>query len=164
MIKIEVRKIFICVAISIVIIQMGIAQDIPLIDIYTPSENDSVANSVVIRGSISPNLGENDYLWIGAKPLKDIKNWWPQDNGRLRPIRGVFEGNAFLGGSEGDQYEIGIFIVNESLNQKMDDWLNFSKKYNIWPAITEEKEWIPTITKEELEEHKYANVNVTLDN
>jgi hypothetical protein len=140
-----------------------IYRSIPKIEIYTPESMKYVNNSVVVRGHIDRNLGENDYLWIGAKPYKDIKNWWPQDNDRIKPVKGIFEGNAFLGGENNDKYEIGIFIVNGSLNKKIEDWLDFNKKYNIWPAITEEKEFIPTINKEILETYKYANVTVIIN-
>jgi hypothetical protein len=137
-------------------------KNIPLIKLYIPLEGDHVNNSVLIRGHISPELGENDFLWIGAKPYKDIKNWWPQSNGIIRPFRGgEFEGNAFLGGISNDTFEIGIFIINQSLNDKFNKWLNFATEYNVWPPITKENPGA-TVAKEVLEAHKYEQVNVTL--
>jgi hypothetical protein len=151
-------------AINILSKENTVNNSTPIVEIYTPNENEYVNRSVVIKGRISPTLGDDDYIWIGAKPYKDIKNWWPQENGRIVPFKGgYFEGNAFLGGNSGDKIEIGIFIVNQSLNEKLNNWLNFTIQYNVWPPITKNNPGA-TISKEVLEEHKYANVTVMLNN
>lgn len=108
------------------------------IEIKEPKENEEVGSAPVVRASLSSDLAENEYLWIAVKPLNNIKDWWPQNNlPKLVPVNNEFEGNAFLGGNNGDRFEIGILVVGEDINKIFMEWLNISSKENNWPPITQ---------------------------
>ncbi len=122
-------------------------------------------SSVVVKGSLSSEVGEHDHLWIAVKPHKSIENWWPQTGGPLPIINGSnFEGNAFLGGTCGDLFEIGILIVGDEINSRFSDWLNRSRSTNNWPPITEGSPGSDNrVSKKEIENNKYASITVILD-
>jgi hypothetical protein len=123
-----------------------------------------VPNTVVVKGRLSDDLKDSEHVWIGVKPYKSIENRWPQTGGPLPVINGYFEGNAFLGGANGDLFEIGILIVDNRLNEKFLDWINQSRSTNRWSPITEmEPKANYTVSKEEIELNKYANITVILN-
>lgn len=123
-----------------------------------------VPSTVVVKGYLSHKLEENHYLWIAVKPYKSIENWWPQTGGPLPIMENrTFEGNAFLGGTNGDLFEIGLLIVGDEINSKFLDWLNYSKNVDKWPPISEGHQGADhKVSKEEIENHKYASVTVIL--
>lgn len=123
-----------------------------------------VPSTIVVKGNLSINLKENEHLWIAVKPYKSIENWWPQTGGPLALKENrTYEGNAFLGGTNGDLFEIGILIIGDQLNSKFLDWINYSKKVNKWPPITEGHQGANhKVSKEEIEVHKYASITVIL--
>lgn len=123
-----------------------------------------VPSTIVVKGNLSHDLKENDHLWIAVKPYKSMENWWPQTGGPLAIMENrTFEGNAFLGGTNGDLFEIGLLIVGDELNSKFLDWLNYSKNVGKWPPISEGHQGADhKVSKEEIETHKYASVTVIL--
>lgn len=124
-----------------------------------------VPSAVVVKGRLSSEIGENDHLWIAVKPYKSIENWWPQTGGPLPVINeSDFEGNAFLGGTCGDLFEIGILIVGDEINNMFLDWINYSRSTNKWPPITEGSPGRDNkVSKQEIEAKKYASIIVTLN-
>lgn len=123
-----------------------------------------VPSAIVVKGNLSSDIGEKKHLWIAVKPYKSIENWWPQTGGPLPLINeSDFEGNAFLGGTCGDQFEIGILIVGDEINNKFSDWINYSRSTNKWPPITEGSPGRDNkVSKQEIEAKKYASIIVTL--
>lgn len=123
-----------------------------------------VPSAIVVKGNLSYDLKENDHLWIAVKPYKSIENWWPQTGGPLAIMENrTFEGNAFLGGTNGDLFEIGLLIVGDEVNSKFLDWLNYSKSIDKWPPISEGHQGANhKVSKEEIEMQKYASVTVIL--
>lgn len=78
-------------------------------------------------------------------------------------VNNEFEGNAFLGGKNGDVFEIAILIVEDEVNQKFLDWESQSRAKNEWPPITGDgSDAEPNISKEEIENRKYANITAIL--
>lgn len=122
-------------------------------------------SACVVKGSLSSEIGSRDHLWIAVKPYKSIENWWPQTGGPLPIINGSdFEGNAFLGGTCGDLFEIGILIVGDEINNKFSDWINYSRSTNKWPPITEGSPGRDnSVSKQEIEAKKYASITVILN-
>jgi hypothetical protein len=135
------------------------------IQIESPEENDNVSSFFAVTGKVSSDLMENESLWIAVKPLKDTKNWWPQSNPpKVEPISKEFQGVAFLGGQKGDEFEIGILVVDNETNKKFMDWLNTSISEDKWPSITVGRPGTDQkVAKEIIEAHKFANVVVTLN-
>lgn len=135
------------------------------IEIESPKENENVSSIVVVTGRLSSDLLENESLWIAVKPLRSIKDWWPQNNlPKLVPVNKEFEGIAFLGGNLGDKFEIGILVVDEDINKIFMDYVNTSQKENDWPSITQGRPGTnQKVLKEVIEAHKLAKVNVILN-
>ncbi len=135
------------------------------IKIERPRQNATVSNMVLVTGQLSSNLAENEYLWLAVKPLNDPnENWWPQNNDKLISANRKFEANAFLGGKDGDLFEIGVLVVDESINGIFKKWLKTSIEENNWPSITEGR--IGTdqkVSKEVIEAHKIAHVDVIFE-
>lgn len=132
--------------------------------IEEPYENKRVGSAATVRGSLSTDLKNNEHLWIAVKPQKSIKDWWPQTGGDIKLINGEFEANAFLGGIRNDTFEIGVLLVDDEINKKFWDWLNLSQSLNEWPPITQgHPETDQKVSKEVVEEHKIAKINVILD-
>lgn len=137
-----------------------------LIIIDKPQEGEEVPSRTVVRGRLSSDLKDGEYLWIAVKPEASIQNWWPQIDGNssIEPIGGAFEGNAFLGGNKNDSFEIGIILLDDELNQKFRQWGNVSRLQGRWPPITEGyPEENLKVSKKEIEKHLIARVNVTLN-
>jgi hypothetical protein len=125
----------------------------------------NVTSVVAVKGHLSSNLIENENLWIAVKPNKSIADWWPQDNnGPIKPnSRNEFEGNAFLGGDNGDGFEIGVLIVNDSINKRFMEWVDTSKRESNWIAITEDRPGTDLkVIKEDIEASKFAKIDVIL--
>ena len=132
--------------------------------IEEPYENKTVGSAATVRGSLSSDLKNNEHLWIAVKPQKSIKDWWPQTGGDFKLINGEFEANAFLGGIRNDTFEIGVLLVDDQINQTFGDWLSLSQSKNDWPPITEGHPGTDQrVSKEVIEEHKIAKINVILD-
>jgi hypothetical protein len=122
-----------------------------------------VPSATVVKGRLSSNLDSNEHLWIAVKPFKSIENWWPQSGGPLPVVNNEFEGNAFLGGKNGDVFEIAILIVEDEVNQKFLDWENQSRVTKEWPPITgDNSDSEQNISKEDIENRKYANITAIL--
>lgn len=132
--------------------------------IEEPYENKRVGSAATVRGSLSSDLKNNEHLWIAVKPQKSIKDWWPQTGGDIKLINREFEANAFLGGIKNDTFEIGVLLVDDEINKKFLDWLKLSQSKNDWPPITQGYPGTDIkVSKEEIEEHKIAKINVILD-
>ncbi len=135
------------------------------IKIESPRENEKVGSMVFVTGQLSANLAENEYLWLAVKPLNDPKeNWWPQNNAELISANRKFEANAFLGGTEGDLFEIGVLVVDEKINGIFKKWLKTSIEENKWPSITEGRPGTDQkVSRKVIEAHKIAQVDVILE-
>jgi hypothetical protein len=135
------------------------------VEIESPQENENVSSIVVVTGRMSSDLLENESLWIAVKPLRNVKDWWPQNNlPKLVPVNREFEGNAFLGGNMGDRFEIGILVVDKEINKTFMDYMTTSLNENNWPSITQGRTGTnQKVPKEVIEAHKLAKVNVILN-
>ncbi len=102
-------------------------------------KNAIYSNSIiVVEGRLLSDMETNEHLWIAVRPDSSIANWWPQSNGDLKPNKQrVFQGNAFLGGGEGDLFTVGIFILNDTLNRIFTEWETHSNNKKSWPPITQ---------------------------
>lgn len=87
-------------------------------------------------------------------------------NGKIVPNKqGEFEGNAFLGGTSGDVFTVGVLILNDTLNQKFSEWGANSKIKNSWPPITEGDPINGTkVSKDTIENSVWATIRVALKN
>jgi len=137
--------------------------------IVNPSErNDSEilvkSSTIIVEGRLSSSLREFEHLWIALKPDYSINNWWPQTPpGDIKPDHdGTFQGNAYIGGNNGNRFEIGILILDNETNRRFLDWEDYSRAINSWAPITDPALTM-NVTKADIEAKKIAYLNVTLN-
>lgn len=138
----------------------------PDITLETPTKNEPVSSAAYVSGMLSRNLIEGEFLWIAVKPMKDLKNWWPQSKEQplLVPDTNEFEGVAYLGGIKDDRFEIRVLVVDRETNEILENYIETCKRNEDWPPITE---GIPgtniKVAKEKIEAFCHQKVNVILN-
>ena len=106
------------------------------INITAPSEGDKIPRSIMVRGTISGDLPDNQYMWVVAHPHVS-SGWWPQ-TGRIRPSGGNWYVQAWIGveTNVGDNFDIAVVLVNEDSDQYYQDYLEHGMETGDYPEIS----------------------------
>ena len=127
--------------------------------IISPNENGNVSTNIIVKGTVSRDLNDNEHLWIFVSD--DVSNWWPQED-QIRPSKHTLEwsGDARIGGGEediGKKFRIALIIVNDTLNSIISEWQKECNEKQYWPPITRD-----CIEKNTIEDEIVADVIVIL--
>lgn len=97
------------------------------VKITDPSDGNTVPNAITVSGTITGDLGQDQFLWLFVgKQADDL--WWPQGGSRMVPIKGKWAKSALIGGGpsldNGKQFEIAVILVNKDVDIRLNDWVN----------------------------------------
>jgi hypothetical protein len=108
------------------------------ISISSPENEDKVENSVEVKGSISGDLPKDRYMWLLINPKACPNQWWPQNNGRITPVKGQWYAMAGIGGGEkdiGKEFAIAVVLVNNKDDQMFVEWLKEGRETGNYSGI-----------------------------
>lgn len=136
------------------------------INIEAPKENELTKSKVIVRGNVAPWLPNNQYIWIAVRPDSSFNHYWPQSGGPLTPDARdhSFEGVAFLGGNEGENFTIVVLLLNRTLNDAFSEWESSCSSRNNWPPITEEGPGYDRVSRNIIDMHVIDKRRVRLEN
>ena len=105
------------------------------VEITNPLNGDTVPNDITVSGTMTGDLGPDQFLWLlVGKQAND--QWWPQGGNRIVPIKGKWAKSALIGGGpsldNGKQFEIAVMLVNEEVDLRLNEWVNRGNLENIW--------------------------------
>ena len=112
--------------------------DQPELSISSPGNGDKVENSVEVKGSISRDLPKDRYMWLLTNPKACPNQWWPQNNGRITPVKGQWYAMAGIGGGEKDidkEFVIAVALVNNKDDQMFVEWLKEGRETGNYSGI-----------------------------
>lgn len=110
----------------------------PEILITNPENGDKVTNSPEIKGSVSRDLPKDSNMWLLTNPKTCPNQWWPQNNGRIIPVKGQWYAMAAIGGGEKDideEFVIAVALVNNKDDQMFMEWLKEGKETGNYTGI-----------------------------
>lgn len=135
--------------------------------ITTPMHNDIVGSSVVVKGQLPSEPGDDQFFWIAVKPLNAVTNWFPQNNAEKQLLikkDWSFEGNAYLCCDNGQKFEIALLKLDRDLNQKFRNYVNNSMVNGNWSSITVgHPRTNDSVSLEEIEDSKLDWIEVELN-
>jgi hypothetical protein len=136
------RRLFLTVTVSLSIIVMAVQANMNLsqqaeIKITYPKENQVVPSPVAIKGTISGQMPDNQYMWILANPQLCPGQFWPQGDSHITPINGQWSWLAYLGGKNdgGNLFNIIVVLVDNATDKNFTEWANLGKAKNEYPSI-----------------------------
>jgi len=108
-----------------------------VIKITSPKSGDKVPISTIVRGTISGELPEGQYMWVVINPHPSPGEWWPQVR-RIEPLKGQWYVEVWLGREEedvGNEFDIVVILVNEKDDQAYSDYLARGRETGDYPGI-----------------------------
>jgi hypothetical protein len=111
---------------------------VPIVITITSHENgDMVPISTTVRGTISGDLPEGQYMWVVINPHPSPGQWWPQV-GRIEPLKDQWYVEVWLGRETediGNEFDIAVILVNEEDDQAYRDYLTIGEATGDYPGI-----------------------------
>jgi len=116
---------------------IGVIVKPPLvIEITSLQSGDEVPISTPVRGTISGELPEGQYIWVVINPHASPGHWWPQGR-RIEPLGGQWHVEVWLGREEdaGMAFDIAVILVNEEGDQRYRTYLARGAETGDYPGI-----------------------------
>lgn len=105
------------------------------VKIKSPAEGEKVPTNILISGTFSEEIQNDQYMWVVVHPY-DSMGWWPQ-LGQIKPFRGVWNTQAVIGQGKdtGKEFDIAVILVNKESNQKYLNYMEEGKTTGNYPEI-----------------------------
>jgi hypothetical protein len=102
--------------------------------IVSPEAGEMVGRQRVVSGTAT--IPPGGHLWVFAH-IKGLYGWWPQGGGEAEVVDGTWDVMTFFGQAHdiGAQFDIAAAIVNDSINQDLEAYVERSARAGDWPPI-----------------------------
>ena len=106
------------------------------LNIITPKEGDKVFSYSLVRGTISGELPDGQFIWVVSNIESVPGLWWPQE-GPIKPLSGLWDADVWLGSAvdTGKKFSIAVILVNETDNQVFMKYREEGNETGNFPAI-----------------------------